>query len=949
MTLTNKQQKGIKIGVVVFGVFVVITLIILVIKKFSGDGDNGGGGDSTIDVIVNLKGPKHNLKNKTTISITDFKGKPFGPWFFDSLGHISYPITDVAWNTIKINGTIDIPLTDQEIPQSTLDEKIFKIFDSKVPKNIIIDAVFSHTCAKGNKPNCKEDCTGNGPKCTPEGWECVPGRVCPSDDVLKTCCEASGSAGPYATCGSDTKFKTVCGVCPGDKPDCSKGKPCDSSGALCTSTGWVCADGQVCPPQNEMDKCCTKPGEHATCIDGTVVCSKCKGGVTKCDQDCDMNGIVCGDDGKFQCAKGTTCPTSQKTLSSCCTDPDKPLGFCGADSTKVECKSCGDKPSDDDCPQSCDGNGWKCTSTGWVCAPGIQCPDSDYAEKNCCKGTINMHPVCDPDSNCITCACDSNHTSCGSQSCSSKMSQCDKTCCPNDIPCGKDSLSGECLCCPADKICDDGSGPKCCPGDTICDKNTKNKCVAVCGTLSTGENHTCSEDELCMIITDVKDSVKKKLKKKYNDKVIIDNDNDTAYICTPDTTCTFDGNEVAAPPAIIDYYPCYNYPISDPPDPNHPGVGYCVEKDLTTGDNDCYKHKDTVSCGKDSKKCIWRDVLEYATANSGSGGDREALVQIQKEMGHIQNNELGNYCDPTDDRSSYSRVIAFQGEKNKCGWQNCWSQISQPGITDIEYNSDTGVCVALQSCNSKAGSGMNSYTINNKTGNHNTVNHASPGDVGNSDFPSCKHAECPYDSTPEKPLIPVNYTCDNSNGQIIISGWHGEGDKGTFKCVYGDVTNLLPEQRFSTEEACLGDACGTCYNDAGDMIDGAHCDPDGKCCTNGFKWDLKTKKCYQVPADSIPSCGRSSCSADKNSCGSTWRAHCHGGGFHECHENCCPDNVDGGGKPDGANFTYCVCDTSDKDKSWKEYGSLIGSHDGGNCISSSAHFGCNPRKGSDKC
>lgn len=981
MPLSAKAKKGIKIGAIVFGVVVLIILAFLLVRKVVGGGGDGG---PTIQVIVNLKGPSGPLNHTTSISTSEFKAKTFGPFFFNSIDHlISYSITDVAWASITLSPSdtlpnalgdsadghcntspkdsykssasdnIIIPLTDSKIAESAQNETLVTLFKNIIPKNIIIDGVFTHTCSKGNKPKCKESCDGNGPKCTPTGWQCLPGQVCPSTATLETCCQASGSAGAFATCGPHTDFKAICEPCPGTGPTCT-GDPCKGVGRLCTSTGWICAEGQHCPEQSVMDKCCTTAGEHATCIDGAVHCSTCSGGVTTCKPDCDMSGLVCGTDGKFVCKKGTTCPTDIATLNKCCTDPKKPVGYCPTGSSNVECRSCDPdkKPDDKHCPETCSGDGWKCTggptNHGWTCAPGVKCATGAIAAK-CCDGTVNMHPVCDPNSKCTTCVCDEKYTQCATPECSGDgLSQCAKTCCPAGVTCGKDSVSKECLCCGKDQVCNINGNPGCCPGGTVCD-HTGTACIAVCGTLSTGEMHSCDPGEKCMVITNITALVACKLKWKYKDKVAIDKHTNTAYVCmSDDGQCSF-SNEHSSPFQVLDNYPCFDFPMPDIIDPNNPGIGYCVEDEKHRDDpSKCIDLKDPAKCAKGTN-CLWRDPLTWVSGGKGEDGIKTKLTNIQNDIIYLHNTTYGNYCDPTKDKSSFMRVVGYAGSSD-CDWQNCWAQIAQPDVIDVEFNSDTKSCIALQACNDNAGTGMNTYTVG-KDGKH-TKN--IPKHIPTT-FEDCSDVKkCPV--TLGDPNNPNNITCNTSNGELVNYGWYAEGDKGEMHCVQGNVTGKNANDWWRTEDECYSAKCGTCYDSDGHRTD-KNCDPDGLCCTNGFKWDLETKKCYQQPAPSgAADCGGSftECRGVTNSCGDTWRAHCHGGAGH-CHANCCSGpksknkkgDADGGGPPKNANKPYCICQhNGTTNKYWYNYdktgycynGSEIG-HD----------WNCNPRRDGANC
>jgi hypothetical protein len=275
---------------------------------------------------------------------------------------------------------------------------------------------------------------------------------------------------------------------------------------------------------------------------------------------------------------------------------------------------------------------------------------------------------------------------------------------------------------------------KCCPVGTVYDGN--GNCVVVCGTDSSGNAFACDVDQSCLEIDGLNPNQIAELEKEYGSKVRINNN--SAFICKSNNLSCQYGNESSLPPSIDNYYPCLPLPSSDS------SVAYCTSDDQTKISTCFNSHNNESTCVKDPN-CTWRDVMKYVSSNLDING---SIQKIQTDMNVIQGKSGGYYCDSTQDKTSYSRVIAYPS--SGCDWDSCWSRLAQPSIIGVRYNADTGNCIAMQSCNNPS-AGMNSWSTS-AGGSNPGQRVPNPDKVNifgnnNSSFPACQGSSCPIPSS----------------------------------------------------------------------------------------------------------------------------------------------------------------------------------------------------------
>jgi hypothetical protein len=874
-------------GVIVVIVASVVGVIFALKKKKSKD-------DSSVEVKIYLKGPitsesvtQYYNKNKlSSFTIGDFLGQTVSKL-------LPYKAENVYWESITISSQT-VFVSDGKIPDSIQSEKL-SILLGGIPNSISLNMLFKRACVDKDleemQTHC-DPCKAQKAICTSTGPICMDNMLCPTGPALYNCCTGVHN---YALC-KDGIIK--CGGCTGTA-DC--GDPgCSGIGPLCTSTGWTCVPGQTCATGASLQSCCTVEGEYASCKYGNLTCSSCTGPIPDYTPDCNMKGIKCTSTG-YAVADGITCPPPDVLNTCCASTPNTPMGYCATGATGVQCKDCGPVPTTG-CPQSCGGDGWVCTATGWLCLPNVKCPNDMSI---CCVPPYT--PYCDSTTNCVKCTCPSGQHVCSNPNCStSAQTQCQITCCDNDIPCTSDPETGACICCTEAQMCSVGGVPVCCPLGTMCVGGTN--CEAICGMGSDNKPITCKEGQACSILENLSPENIAKLQQQYGNDVTIHGT--TAYLCMNNSgQCQFLGNEVAVPAPIDNYYPCYSFPTPSVLDPNNPGPGYCTEISGTPTGKCATTHSTSKECNADSA-CTWRNILKFMASNYNTNTSAE---QIQKEIGVIQHNANGNYCDTSNSQEAFSRVVVFAEDpsNSNCDWTNCWTQVSQPDVTDIDYNSSTKLCVALQSCNKK-GTGPTSYIKTNKgitEPNPNITKLPSYAtNPANSIFPSCSGAACPIFSTD------AQHACYSPSGQIVPV---------TYKC------NTDPN-------VVGGQVCQLTYDGSGKY---SHDTCNFECgCAPGYTRNNSNNKCYQNifvarPVQDYGACSdqciSSSCHADRDdSCGDGWIPHCSGG----CESESCSCYCIA--KPTPMGYMYCP-----RGGPWTEcttgncQSGLWGSSTGGNCNS----------------
>jgi hypothetical protein len=779
MNVTDTQKKYLYWGG--GGVVVIAIIIGLVFALKSGSKKTNL---SQVDVLItNPKG----IRNEKTLSI-DVSNMGVADFIsaIVSETHFIKDITSIAWSSIIINNDSVALDTRGQISKN---DPVAN-FTGKNPKNIAVRANYIIICS-GNKPSCSPCVNGQaqGAVCDGSGnWVCGPVSACPPPSELTNCC-VNNPAGPVGTCVNGV---ITCGQCPEDKkPDC--GKPgCSLIGPVCTSTGWVCSPGKACPTQEDLKECKCPEGKNPSChVDSSgnasIICSTCQGTPKTCDTECDMCGPVCLPDNTWGCKAGVKCPPLS-SLYKCCPDPDKPVAVCpepeknptedcGSGVNMITCKGCGDKPTTPgpngeykECLQggSCDGHGWVCTPNGWVCVPGVACPSAEFDMSQCCSGDRKISQCfTGPGSNnvpgpynCVQCNCPTGESGLPANQCGGK-GVCN-TCCPDGtdiVQCG-----AGCLCCPKERA--NCHQMICCPDGTI---HKNGECVVVCGQDTSGNPFTCDTNQSCLEIDGLSPAQKTELQNEYGSDVRIDPKNNSAFVCKTDNQSCIYTNESSIPASIDNYYPCLAFP-----DASDSNIAYCTSD---TGSNistcfNSYKNKD--ECNND-KNCTWRDVLEYIGENKSID---QSVENIITDINNIQGKSGGYYCDSENGKISYSRVIAYGS--SGCDWDSCWSRMAQPGIIDVKYNTETGNCIALQSCSDPT-AGLNSYNTGqdgNKVPNPDRVNIFKNG---NSSFPECKGSSCPIPSSDKSVKCGQNgklyLNCDTcSDNQLCV-------ETGKCRCV----------------------------------------------------------------------------------------------------------------------------------------------------------------------
>ncbi len=271
------------------------------------------------------------------------------------------------------------------------------------------------------------------------------------------------------------------------------------------------------------------------------------------------------------------------------------------------CKDCGAGSSWNETSQECL---ISCGSDG-ECTPGQSCINGQCCNYTACKTK-------DGDKCCETCTADPDNT-------------------------------GYSLCCAANKIYKDASGKTaCCSAGQISDGT---KCGVLCGP--TGSTKICIPGNECLLIKNVdpKSSIFTQLNSNTDNSSEKNSDGTyNFYSCMGTKDMCNSQNAIASPPAVGNFYPCFN-------------MGNMQTSDLLS--------KDTKDFNKD----------------------------FPKDQGY------GYYCgDNTQDLSRLYR-INFEN-KDKCNYANCVAAMANPYVTDIQYDETTGNCTSLQSCTQNI-SGLN--------------------------------------------------------------------------------------------------------------------------------------------------------------------------------------------------------------------------------------------------
>ena len=208
---------------------------------------------------------------------------------------------------------------------------------------------------------------------------------------------------------------------------------------------------------------------------------------------------------------------------------------------------------------------------------------------------------------------------------------------------------GYSLCCAANKIYKDASGQTaCCSAGQISDGS---KCGVVCGP--TGSTKICTPGNECLLIKNVdpKSSIFTQLNSNTDNSSEKNSDGTyNFYSCMGTKDMCNSQNAIASPPAVGNFYPCFDM-----------------------GNN---KPNDILS----------KNINDFNT-------------ELQKDQGY------GYYCG--DDKEDLSRLYRINFiNKDKCNYTNCLAAMANPYVTDIQYDESTGNCTSLQSCTQNI-SGLN--------------------------------------------------------------------------------------------------------------------------------------------------------------------------------------------------------------------------------------------------
>lgn len=319
------------------------------------------------------------------------------------------------------------------------------------------------------------------------------------------------------------------------------------------------------------------------------------------------------------------------------------------------------------------------------CDSGEIWVDNIYGTNGVCQKQCSTNYNCPEDRpNCSNKTCYKNI--CKSKD--GKEEPCNIKCNSTD---GSGSLTG--ICCPPEKIYSKDGVDKCCPGNTIYNNDTK-KCVVACGI------NKCDEGEECVKLVNTNTLINSD---KNNNKISIDGD--SIFLCTkPEDDKCYGGEQLSntVPKVVNTYYPCMKLSNG----------GYCNKKS-NDSDVDCFnEYNDSVSCNS-SEKCKWVNILDEI---ANSPNPETKINSISEDISMNTGNQ-GYYCaDDTND--SYSRVIIQKTDNPNCNYSDCIKNFANSSISNIEYNNQTGACIALQDCRTaKQGNLSTSFSLCTDTNN----------------------------------------------------------------------------------------------------------------------------------------------------------------------------------------------------------------------------------------
>lgn len=712
---------------------------------------------------------------------------------------ISLSINNIDLTDKLLNGRLD-PLKGFK--------KLSDFFNNSYPSAINVKIEYRLECA-GTAPDCFGPLTSRGPVCTINGWECRDNVRCADRATLISALNCTDPNKKYPVCNDSNPsyVRTYCDTCPGSPIQCG-----DFGTSICTATGWSCQPSCPTPERlRQLSATSCTGGKFLTCQIGSdgrtitgctpcspVDCSAADRAMTGtytgptgtapvsalCAPVCNGENNICRQGANTNKESVTTCPADRPiVVMPDLTGIDKnTLPLCSTNLTDASldtrysafCKDCSDLPKPvrgqtgyselcdiNNITGACNGYDYVCTATGWSCKPnkatGFR---GSFDMKNCCRPFTYR----DTNNNIITgippstqasyntndkkviCGCGNGYSSCGSS----------ELCCPNGMCQSYPGTSGtEYMCCQsADQVCPSTSlAPLCCESGKKCIKNngiSTGKCGAVCGS------NICNENDICVQIDNVTDSgiiSYFQNRKNANDKVEItdgptNQSGKTIRFCKSPQDCLSDDVKVI-PSAISNNYFCYPFRTDGGE------IGYCKPVVLNSSTNKadkdrCFNNISKSSCSATSG-CEWKNIMESinSTGPAGTNTLQNNISTINTDMELLTGN-LGQYCTTQGDTLSYSRVLAYQMKNDSCDWKNCFANLAQPGISIIDYNNDTGVCIGIKDCNGSTANMQSNFssTLTNHPRNINT-------------FGSCNTTVCPSIATSQGSDI----ICDN-NGAV---------------------------------------------------------------------------------------------------------------------------------------------------------------------------------------
>ena len=153
-------------------------------------------------------------------------------------------------------------------------------------------------------------------------------------------------------------------------------------------------------------------------------------------------------------------------------------------------------------------------------------------------------------------------------------------------------------------------------------------------------------------------------------------------LCSNPNQCVWEATTTSVPSPLEDFHPYYNMDFYGTDNDT-----LCLPKNPTdTTDTTCLDKTSQNDCSDDS--CTWTQILPYF--NTYPSATQTLLLNWQQKNGK---SPFGYYCgDGTD--GSFMRLEQVSGNNN-CIWTDCVTRISNPGTTQVEWDSSSNKCSAL--------------------------------------------------------------------------------------------------------------------------------------------------------------------------------------------------------------------------------------------------------------